>query len=383
MNVSASLRLFGGVRPLSRRVTASLANLGLSANLAIAPTAGGAQLLARGPVRSPRRALQLSTLVRRLDALPCSCLPAALPHLAWLEGIGCARLGQLRRLPRAGLQRRTHAEVLRSLDAAYGQAPELFDWIVPPPEFHGRIELSEHIEYAQALQFIARRLIERLCGWLAARHLALTRLTFLLEHERGRQARAPTPVEVALGVPTWQSEPLMRLLQERLQRIELPAPVIAVTLEVLDTEARAPVPDALFPDPGGNAADRRHILDLLIARLGRENVLHASPLEDHRPEIANRWVPIDEKPSPPCYAPGAERPLWLLERPLALPVRDHRPVYGSPLRILCGPERIEDGWWSGLALRDYFVAEDTAHARYWLFQERGKHSGWFLHGFFG
>lgn len=383
LNVSASLSLFGGVRRLSRRIAASLTSLELNTCLACAPTAGGAQLLAMGPAQTRRRALKLSTLIRRLDALPCACLSAAAPYLAWLDAIGCTRLGELRRLPRAGLQRRTHVQLVHALDAAYGQAPELFKWVVPPVEFHGRIELSEHIEYVHALQFVARRLIEQLCGWMAARHLATTRLTLALAHEHGRHARPPTQVEVATGAPVWLAEPLMRLLQERLQRTELPAPVIAVALEVLSTEPMAPLPETLFPEPGGSPADRQTTLDLLATRLGRENILHASPLTDHRPEIANRWVPLDEKPAPARYAPGAERPLWLLEPPIALPIRHHRPVYGSALRILRGPERIEDGWWNGLTLRDYFIAQDEDGARYWLFQQRNQESGWFLHGFFG
>lgn len=383
MHVSASLRLFGGARSLSRRIAASLARLDIDARLASAPTAGGAHLLAVGPAPTRRRALKLSTLTRRLDALPCDCLPAAMPYLGWLEGIGCTRLGELRRLPRAGLQRRTYARLVRALDAAYGHAPELFKWVEPPLEFHGRIELSEHIEYVQALQYVARRLVEQLCGWLTARHLAITRLTFALEHERGRHARPPTEVELAMGAPVWMAEPLMRLLQERLQRTELPAPVVAVALAVLDTEPMAPLPDALFPEPGGSPADRQALLDLLTARLGRENILHASPLADHRPEIADRWSPVDEKPAAADYAPGAERPVWLIEPPLALAVQHHRPVYGSPLRILRGPERIEDGWWSGLTLRDYFIAQGEDGARYWLFQKRDQDSGWFLHGFFG
>lgn len=381
MNVSASLSLFGGVRSLSRRIAASLTNLGLHAHLATAPTAGGAQLLANGPVRA-RHALKLSTLARRLDALPCSCLPTAVPYLAWLDKIGCTRLGALRGLPRAGLQRRTHVSLVHALDAAYGQTPELFQWFVPPAQFHARVELSEHIEYVQALQFVARRLIEQLCGWLSARHLAIIRLSFSLEHERGRHAGPSTPVEVVAGSPTWLVEPLMRLLQERLQRTTLSAPVIAVALAVLDTEPMAPLPKVLFPEPGGCPADRQYTLDLLSARLGRENILHASPLADHRPELANRWVPFDEKSARACYAPGAERPLWLLEPPIALSVQQHRPVYGSPLRILRGPERIEDGWWGGLTLRDYFIAQSEDGARYWLFQERGEGSGWFLHGLF-
>lgn len=382
MNVSASLNLFGGIRSLSRRIAASLSNLGLHASLGTAPTASGAQILATGSVRT-RRTLKLSTLSRRLDTVPCVYLPAAAPYLTWLNRIGCTRLGDLRRLPRAGLQRRTHTRLVHALDAAYGLAPELFTWFMPPTEFHARIELSTHVETTQALQFVAHRLIEQLRGWLSARHLAITRLIFALEHERGRHARLPTQVDVVTGSPVWLAEPLTRLLRERLQRTELPAPVIAVTLSVLDTEPMTPLPDTLFPEPGGSPAERRYTLDLLTARLGRENILHASLLADHRPERANRWVPFDEKPTPAHYAPETERPLWLLDKPLALTVRHHRPIYGSPLHILRGPERIEDGWWDALTLRDYFIAQDEDGARYWLFQERGQGSGWFLHGFFG
>jgi protein ImuB len=53
------------------------------------------------------------------------------------------------------------------------------------------------------------------------------------------------------------------------------------------------------------------------------------------------------------------------------------------LHILQGPERIEDGWWEGWALRDYFVAQDNTGVRYWLFRERYGQWRWFLHGVFG
>lgn len=382
LEVSASLTLFGGIRPLYRKVQATLQVLGLSARISIAPTAGGAWLLATCPAARHRRSVLLSTLARRLDALPCASLPAAQPYLDWLSGIGSATLGTLRALPRAGLQRRTHASVLQALDAAYGRAPELFEWIVPPPEFNGRIELMERLEHADAVFFVARRLIEQLCGWLVAHRRAVTRVAFNLIHERGRHARPPTLLELMLGAPAWEAEHLLRLLKERLHKLELSAPIIAVTLHATETEPMAPVPKDLFPEPGGSPADRQRLIELLVARLGRENVLHPSPIADHRPEVANRWVPIDEKPAAASCSQGAERPFWLLDAPISLPVKQHRPFYGSPLRIIRGPERIEDGWWNGLTLRDYFIAEAADGTRYWLYQERNRQNGWFLQGFF-
>jgi len=381
LDVSASLSLFGGVRALFRRVRSTLDGLGFAAQISVAPTAGGSWLLAARPNRH-RRVLQLSTLAKRLDALPCAYLPAAAPFRDWIGGIGCTALGSLRALPRAGLQRRTSRTVLQALDAAYGQRPELFEWVVAPPRFARRIDLMERIEHADAVIFVARRLIEQLCGWLAARRRAVTRVVFELGHERGRHARPPTELELSLGAPTWEAGHLLRLLIERLHNLELPAPVIAVDLHAADTEAMAQAPADLFPDPGGSPADERRLIEVLVARLGRENILQPGPIADHRPEIANHWVPIDEKPAAADCVEGAERPFWLLAEPVPLPVKQHRPFYGSALHVIRGPERIEDGWWAGLTVRDYYVAQAEDGTRYWLYQERGGQSGWFLHGLF-
>lgn len=381
LDVSASLSLFGGARRLYCRVRSTLESLGFAARISMAPTAGGAWLLSTHKTQW-RRVLRLETLTNRLDALPCAYLPAARPYRDWLDGIGCTTLGSLRRLPRAGLQRRTNKSLLQALDAAYGQAPELFNWVVAPLEFNGRIELIERIEHAEAVIFVARRLIEQLCGWLSAWQRAVTRMVFKLGHERGRHARPPTELELTLGAPTWESEHLLRLLVERLHNLELPAPVITIDLHAADTETMAPVPKDLFPDPGGSPADRQRLMEILIARLGRENILQPSPIADHRPEIANRWVPLDEKPGATECVEGAERPFWLLAQPVVLPVKQHRPFYGSPLHVIHGPERIEDGWWAGLAVRDYYVAQAENGTRYWLYQERGSEAGWFLHGLF-
>ncbi len=384
LDVTASLSLFGGVRQLYRRIQGTLEGLCLTAQFGIGATAMGAWLLATAASTRWRRCLKPHTLFRLLDTLPANGLPAARPYEAWLDNIGCSTLGALRQLPRAQLQRRTSKQLLQSLDTAYGKNPEIFKWLTAPLQFHGRIELVERIESTQAVAAVARRLIEQLCGWLAAHQQAATQLTLLLEHERGRHAREPTQLLLATGLPTRDPAHLMRLLHEHLHHLKLAAPVIALALEVNRVQDSVPVADSLFPEPGGTPQDRQRVIEIILARLGHERVLRPQPLADHRPEVANRWEPVGGS-SVVSDAPvtGADRPCWLLEKPLPLSVREHRPWYGSPLYILRGPERIEDGWWEGWALRDYFVAEDKEGARYWLFQERQNDRRWFLHGFFG
>lgn len=431
LDIGASLRLFGGIRALCARVRASLRTLGFSVSLSCAPTARAAWLLARagahavahglgygsgqgggqeggqdagqagrrGAGRGGRgggRALRMASLERRLGRLPVALLPPARPYMSWFEGIGCESLAELRRLPRPGLQRRCGRELLDMLDAAYGMCPELFEWVAPPESFRARLELFDRIEQADLLLAGAHHLVLQLVGWLCARQLAVERITLLMEHERGRVAMPPTALEIALAEPGWRDEHLVRLLKERLARQELPAPVIGLALEARQVRAMAPPTESLFPEPGGSEEDRMRMLELLVARLGPENVLQALPQADYRPEVANEWVPVQGAARasgssarlPPDVA-SLPRPSWLLAKPIALLMRNHRPFYGSPLKVATTPERIEAGWWSETQTRDYFIAEGQDHTLYWIYRERIVGAGedaeprWYLHGLFG
>ncbi|MDE1184280.1 DNA polymerase Y family protein [Paraburkholderia sp.] len=386
VEVSASLRLFGGILRLCRAAKTLLATLGFSARISAAPTGQGAWLLARC---GNRRLLKMASLERQLAALPLMSVPEVRPFADWFTGLGCASIGDVRRLPRAGLQRRCGEHLLDSLDRAFGTAPELFDWLALPPTFSARIELPERIEHTDAAIFVAHRLIAQLCGWLAAKQCAVMGIALMLEHERGRQAIEPTCIDIALGEPAWREDHLLRLVKERLARIELDAPMIALRLDASQVQAAAPASDTLFPEPGGSAEDHARLVELLVARLGEDNVLRPAPTPDHRPEIANRWVPVGEVSKDAPLPAGLPRPTWLLATPVQLLMRQHRPFYGSPLKMVSPGERIESGWFDGrLVTRDYFVAQADDQSCYWVFRERtssrdAQVSRWFLHGLFG
>jgi protein ImuB len=112
--------------------------------------------------------------------------------------------------------------------------------------------------------------------------------------------------------------------------------------------------------------------------------------------MANAWVPVEQKireaaraAQMPPDVQSLPRPAWLLAKPIALLMRNHRPFYGSPLKMASNPERIEAGWWSGPQTRDYFLAEGEDHALYWVYRERivgaaeDAEPRWFLQGLFG
>lgn len=408
LDVTASLRLFGGHRALCRAIRARVRQLGTFAQIGCAPTAQGAAWLARQPlrrtprgiVRPARRALRPARMTRLLDALPVECLHV-LADPGWLEGVGCRTLGQVRRLPRAGLSRRIGTALLARLDQAYGNAPAGFAWFEAPPAFAQRMELPGRIEDAEGVLAGAQRLLLALSGWLAAQQAGVTRCVLVLEHERYRlgEDTDSTPVPLGLAQPSRDPVHLSKLFREKLDKVRFHAPVGGLALRVEAMETCLPQSDSLFPEPGAEPAELGRLLDTLMARLGRDNVLQPRPLADHRPERANQWCPVDETPAraaatAPHGAPPPERPLWLLESPRPLRVQRHRPVYDGPLVMLTRPERIESGWWDGgLATRDYFIAERADGLRCWVYRERpghptrnGQEEGgeyrWFLHGLF-
>jgi protein ImuB len=395
MDVGASLLLFGGARVLYRRILHDVHALGFTSSIAMAPTALGAWVLSRNGT-GIRRIVKMASLVRRLDEMPLPLLPPARAFLIWFDGIGCRSLAELRRLPRPGLQRRCGRSLLDFLDAAYGLVPEFYEWMELPQNFRAQVEIFGRVERTEELLVGAHGLILQMLGWLCVGQLAVRRIVLSLIHERGRVACPPTEVEIALAEPIWEDHHLMRLLRERLARETLASPVIGLALEAVDVVARAPRSDSLFPDAAATEVDHKRMVELLMARLGAENVLHAAPRADHRPEVANAWSPVSADIADAKRVKGApadlvplSRPTWLLAKPIRLLIRNHRPFYSSPLKLVAGPERIEAGWWSEAQSRDYFIAEGSEHALYWIYRERTvddagePEAQWYLHGLFG
>ncbi|CAN7408906.1 Y-family DNA polymerase [Duganella sp. LjRoot269] len=389
LDVSASLTLFRGPHALCLRVAHSIVTLGFTAQLGVAPTAEGAWLLARScrakGAMFRRRVLSMTTMQRRLGQLPCGLVPAAVPFHDWLNDIGAKSIGALRKLPRAGLLRRTSKELLATLDRAFGEAPEMFEWIKPPLQFSARIETFDRVEHADALLHGATRLILQLVGWLTSLQQAVRVFTFHLEHERGHAAVPPTELQIMLAEPVWHETHLIRLLKERLGKVELARPVIALRLEALKIEAMMPPNESLFPEPGGSPQDYARLLELLTARLGPEGVLVPADVNDYRPEVCNSWVSVTTRRPKASVEIMDGRPFWLLPKPIKLLMRDDRPFYGgSPLKFISPPERLEAGWWDDqTAARDYVVAQGADATCYWIYFERVKEDArWFLHGLF-
>jgi protein ImuB len=372
LEVGGSLRLFGGVAPLLSQACSGLEGLGYRACFASAPTAAAAILLAAaGRAENVASRQQLRSV---LSSLPLSELPLEKRQLAALRDMGLERLGDLLRLPRHGLAQRLGKEVVLYLDRLLGSAPDPRPIFEPPAGFYRRLELPAEVESREALLFAAKRLLLELGGFLTARQSGVQALLWQLIHGEEKVTR------FRLGLLAAERDPtrLLELLQERLERIELPAPVREIVLQANDLQPLAGRPLTLFDAPAGEEDGR--LLERLRARLGERAVSGIRLMADHRPERA--WAHC---------VPGeagegraiAGRPLWLLAEPLPLQERDGWPHHGGRLQLESERERIESGWWDEAAVaRDYFVARTAEGEKLWVYRELYGMQRWFLHGFF-
>jgi len=390
LEVAASLKLFGGVQAIVRGLRAGVAELGLDARLACAPTAQGAWLLTAGTNSTSDNtpiARDSEALAARLRALPLSVLDA---DTAPLAAVGVRNLGELLALPRNALARRFGPALAEELDRALGHSPDPRRFHVPPEQFHAALELPAKVENAQALVFAARRLIAQLSGFLEARGGGVQRFTLQLFHRHSQ-----TAVEIGLVRPACDAERFALLVRERLSVLALAAPVRRIALDAGTLLPLIPVSGDLLADTLKPAGDWAQLAERLRARLGEQTVSSLAVQADHRPEAAWRSAPVDgtEKKVRSRKAPNAAsspprfgtRPMWLLERPRRLQEAGDAPCHEGRLELLAGPERIEVGWWDGReAARDYFIARNPAGALLWIYRERyGAQAAWHLHGIFG
>jgi protein ImuB len=416
LEVSASTRLWGGRAALLHRIYTS--------NKPVAQVAyaqGASSLVALGRLLMPQMPSAKTSIQPSVkpntqpDDLPLNALMAARPHLSTLERLGCSNWGQLRALPRAGLARRFGAALVDALDQAYGHRPDVYPWLTLPEVFDATLELSAQVDSAPALLFGARRLLAQLQVWLRLRQ----RGVLAIELGWNMDARRNTATQGALVLRTAQASAdvahLQRLLGEHLKRVSLPAPVLALRLRSLETQALQGTSASLLLEDTPTGDSLAHLLERLSARLGSDKVLQLQPQADHRPEQMQVALPAAAAlKSIALHASGtwasALFPTWLLAQPLKLMVHQQQPFYQGPLTLVAGPQRLESGWWGEptpattagecamavvagdpgtLALRDYFVARCASSVLLWIYRERlGQTSAtqpaaaWYLHGIF-
>ncbi|HRX83927.1 MAG TPA: DNA polymerase Y family protein [Phycisphaerae bacterium] len=464
IDVTGCARVFGGEDRLGRRAVGGLAALGFTAWAALADTPGAAWALAYAGdrfeddrVAHPSRVGVALTgtaspqgddrdddrYAHRLTVCPPGQSVAALARLpvwalrvepAAVEGlrrVGVETIEALLHLPRSAVAKRFGDGVLRRLDQALGDAPELLVPFHSPPVVCARVGFIDATDRWEHVQSAVSRAVDQVCATLDRRVAGVRRLhvTFHLARDPlVQEVDAPVRTEcvtdlteiVELARATRDPKKLVHLVGVRLEGLSLPARVEGVSVWSRSLEGLDGAQQTWFDTQAEDAAALGDLLDRMALRLGRWRVVQPRLVEDHVPERAYAYAPAEVTPGavakqagpkdpllgltyepdpsahPSAHLPQARalscRPLRLLREPVPIEVLALLPD-GPVLRFRhagcdhavirwAGPERVETGWWVSRGIRrDYYRVEDDSARRYWIFKDLAA-GGWFVHGIF-
>ena len=376
LEMAGSLKLFGGVEQVRRKLQKRFRRIGHRVAIGVAHTPRASLAFARSGANAtwpdyPDRDEAERIGLQQLGATTLVHLELAPKVRERLANMGMRRVGDLMQVPRHELRKRFGADLTQYVAQLTGDRTDPWETEQPAESFSERLHLIDPArgkdEVLEPMEYLAKLL----ATWLERLNLGARRLCWGVYAFEGDGAT----FEVGFEQPRHEVADIMNITRLRMETVDLPGEAMTVALDVLRTAhlgSKWTERDVLGEPLARPAAPPRELLDRLTARLGADALQRFCILDDHRPEFA--WMPTDEHDTtvaaisvPEC----GRRPLWLLEPPVL--------VRGEHLRIVSGPERIQCGWWEREQRRDYFVARDRDETWCWCFRDS---QGWFLHGYF-
>ena len=386
--------LQGGENAMITRIANQFWAKGLTAKVAVADTWGAAHACARSATRNTVVVPRGET-VRATERLPISLLRLPTKIVSDLHTLGFQTIGELSATPRAPLALRFGPEIGRRLDHMYGRLPEPIEPIRASEWIEASRAFAEPIGAPETINKYVGRLVSQLVAELQRRSLGVRRTDLLVEKVDGtRQAIRAGTAKPARDV-AW----LTKLFRDRTETIEPgfgieKLTLVAVMTEPLEEEQRSSslvggAVEDITPliDMFGNRGQRVYRLAAVASDVPERSVRR---LQAAAEEIGEKWVHHWPRPVRLLHCPDRIEAIALLpdHPPASITWRGKR----HRVRRADGPERVFGEWWlrdSELAaVRDYFVIENDAGERFWIFRsgdgvdpQTGSHA-WFLHGIF-
>jgi len=383
LDVTGSTHLIGGEEALLADLRARLLRAGISVQIGLADTRGGAWALARFGEGVAARGAVLDAI----GELPVSALRLEENVVTRLERLGLRQIRELAATPRAPLTRRFGPEVLLRLDQALGHSPEQISPEAEPPHYGVRMTLPDPIGLSDDVMSGTERLLVKLCAKLNDQQMGARVLELTLRRvDRGSQK-----IELRLASAMRDASRILPLFTRGVAEVDAGFGIDQMRLEAVQVEPLA------AQQLGRKAPAHREALDDLITRIGNriglENVLRFLPADSHIPERSYITAPAAYS-TPESFAPlPRPRPLRLfapewVNTPAGREPPRHFRWRRMPLRTAraIGPERIAPEWWMAdeawhSGLRDYWRIETVQGRRLWMFHTP-QNPGWFVQGEF-
>jgi protein ImuB len=394
MDTEGADHLQGGELPMVTMIANQFLVKKLTARVAVADTWGAAHACARAISRETV-IVPIGQTVRAVEKLPISLLRLPPKIIGDLRTLGFQSIGELANTARAPLTLRFGPEIGRRLDQMFARAAEPIDPLRTPELIEVARAFAEPIGAADTINKYVGHLVVQLIEELQKRGFGVRRADLIVEKVDGtRQAIRAGTVKPVRDV-AW----LTKLFRDRTEKIEPgfgieKLTLVAVMVEPFKEHQKA---SSLVED---EVTDVTPLIDIYGNR--GQRVYRVAPIASDVPERSVQQIAAAADPIAIAWVGHWRRPVRLLPRPeliaaIAL-MPDHPPASitwrGKRRKVMRadGPERIFGEWWQRDAemdaVRDYFVIEDEAGERLWVFRsgdgvdpETGDHR-WFCHGIF-
>ena len=394
MDTEGADHLQGGELPMVTKIANQFLGRKLSARVAVADSWGAAHACARA-INRETIVVPPGDTVRAVEKLPISLLRLPSKIVSDLRILGFQTIGELANTPRAPLTLRFGPEVGRRLDQMLCRIAEPIEPIRTAELVEVSKAFAEPIGAAETINKYVGRLVTQLVGELQRRGLGVRRTDLIVDKVDGtRQAIRAGTAKPARDV-AW----LTKLFRDRTEKIEPGFGIEKLTLlaimaePLLDTQRAS----ALIED---DITDVTPLIDIYGNR--GQRVYRVAPVASDVPERSVQRISPVAQAITVAWVGHWRRPVRLLPHPElieAIALMPDRPPVSivwrgkrHKVKRADGPERIFGEWWQRdaemEAVRDYFVIEDEAGERLWVFRsgdgvdpDTGSHR-WFCHGIF-
>ena len=408
IDIGGCQHLFGGEKPMLRRLLKELHRMGFDARAASAPTFACAWAMARF-ARPALSTVAAGGVIEALSPLPIPALRIDDKSVSALAELGVQQIGQLLKLPRRALPSRFGNQLLLRLDQALGAAMEMIEPVRAEPPAAAERDFDGPTRNPQAIALTVRKLLGKLCNRLHCRESGTRQITI----ELVRVDAAPIAIAIRLSYASRQTEHLWHLVRPRLEKVNLGFGVERITATASHCRKLPHRQNSCWQDHSRSAGKINEMIDAMVNRLGARLVTRMTPIESHIPERAAHHHTAMSTPDSPDRTPKAaiidtDRPTLLLVRPRPIRVmaagsQDRNALrFGDPVvpegppiwfhmdgqdhhvAASAGPERIEPEWWNHrcptmVSTRDYFKIQDDQGRWLWIYREL-KTGWWFVHG---
>ncbi|MBO0132267.1 DUF6504 family protein [Agrobacterium burrii] len=394
MDTEGADHLRGGEELMISGLVNMLRGRGLTVRAAVADTWGAAHAIAR-LTSAETTVVPLGGVAKAVLGLPIHCLRLPPETIQSLRALGVETVGELSAMPRAPLTLRFGPEPGRRLDQLFGRVAEPIDPLRTPELVEVSRNFQEPIGAPETIEKYIRRLVGQLTAELEKRGLGVRRSDLVIHRvDNTRQC-----LRAGLAKPVRDPSRLSKLLCDRIEKIDPGFGIeklvlVAIMAEPLEEKQ---VASSLIEE---EIVDVTPLVDILGNR--GQRLYRLTPVASDVPERSIARIPPSAEETGADWAAKWQRPARLLVHPERIEVvallPDQPPALftwrGKRRRVkrADGPERIFGEWWQRprekQAVRDYFVVEDEAGERYWVYRagdgvdsETGSHQ-WFLHGVF-